>query len=41
VIAVRTEYSGRKDFEIVATLLETLYGSRLKIPLDGVLLIGY
>ena len=41
VIAVRAEYSGRKDFGIIATLLETLYGSRLTIPLNGDLLIGY
>ena len=41
VIAVRVEYNGGKDFESVATLLETLFGSRLDIPLDGILLIGY
>ena len=41
VIAVRAEYKGGKDFESVATMLETLYGSRLQIPLSGVLLIGY
>jgi len=41
VIAVRAEYKGGKDFESVATMLETLYGSRVQIPLDGVLLIGY
>jgi hypothetical protein len=33
VVAVRAEYKGGKDFESVATMLETLYGSRLQIPL--------
>jgi hypothetical protein len=41
VIAVRAEYKGGKDFESVATMLETLYGSRLQIPLSGILLVGY
>ena len=30
------------DFEIVSTFMDTLYSSgRLKVPLDGVLIIGY
>ena len=41
VIAVRAEYKGGKDFESVAKMLETLYGSRLQIPLSGILLVGY
>lgn len=42
VIAVRNIYRGHKDFEIVYTFLETLYiSNRLKLPLKGVLLVGY
>ncbi len=42
VIAVRNEYRGHKDFEIIYTFLETLYiSSRLHLPLKGILLIGY
>ncbi len=42
IIAVRNVYSVRKDFEIVATFFDTLYASdRLKLPLKGVLIIGY
>ena len=41
-IAVRNEYRGKKDFEKVYTFLETLYiNGRLKLPLKGILLIGY
>jgi hypothetical protein len=35
------EYKGGKDFGLVAKMLETLYGSRLQIPLSGILLVGY
>ena len=42
VLAVRNEYRGHKDFEIVYTFLETLYiSNRIQLPLKGVLLIGY
>lgn len=46
VIAVLNEYSGggvvTKDFQEVKTFLETLYiSNRLKLPLKGILLIGY
>lgn len=41
VIAVRQIYKG-KDFQNVIQYLETLYSSnRFKLPLDGVLIIGY
>lgn len=42
VLAVRNEYRGHKDFEIVYTFLETLYiSNRIKLPLTGILLVGY
>ena len=46
VIAVLNEYTGggvvTKDFQEVKTFLETLYiSNRLKLPLKGILLIGY
>ncbi|MCL2168505.1 MAG: hypothetical protein FWB74_00605 [Defluviitaleaceae bacterium] len=42
VLAVRNVYRKKKDFETVYTFLETLYLSgRIKLPLKGVLLIGY
>lgn len=46
VIAVLNEYSGggtvTKDYKEVRTFLETLYiSNRLKLPLKGILLIGY
>ncbi len=42
VIAVRKEYRGRKDFDIIYAFLETLYiSNRLHLPLKGILLIGY
>jgi len=42
IIAVRKEYRGRKDFDIIYTFLETLYiSNRLHLPLTGILLIGY
>ena len=41
-IAVRNRYRGSKDFEKVHTFFDTLYASnRLKLPLNGVLIIGY
>jgi hypothetical protein len=42
VVAVRNVYKGTNDFEKVIGFLNTLYASgRLKLPLDGVLIIGY
>jgi hypothetical protein len=41
-IAVRTVYRGSPDFETVVRFFETLYASgRLRLPLEGVLVIGY
>lgn len=41
-IAVRTLYKGRSDFEVVYTFLDTLYSSgRLRLPLKGILIVGY
>ncbi len=42
VIAVRRIYGKQADFETVNTYLDTLYTSgRLKLPLKGILLVGY
>lgn len=42
VIAVRNDYRGNNDFAKIYTFLETLYVSnRLRLPLKGILLIGY
>ena len=42
VIAVRNDYRGSDDFSKVVSFLETLYASqRLKLPLSGILIIGY
>lgn len=42
VLAVRNLYRGHDDFQRIFTFLETLYiSSRLKLPLKGILLIGY
>lgn len=42
VIAVRNDYRGSDDFSKVVSFLETLYASqRLKLPLTGVLIVGY
>lgn len=42
VIAVRNTYRGKKDFISVTTFIDTLYTSgRLKLPLKGILIIGY
>lgn len=41
-IAIRNDYRGLKDYERTKLFLETLYASnRLKLPLNGLLLIGY
>ena len=41
-IAVRKIYKGGKDFEQVVKFLETLYASnRLRLPLEGILVVGY
>ena len=42
VLAVRNIYRGQKDFKTIFTFLETLYiNGRLKLPLKGIVLIGY
>lgn len=42
IIAVRNNYRGNPDFQNVNIFLDTLYVSdRLKLPLNGVLIIGY
>ena len=42
ILAVRNDYRGHKDFEIVYIFLETLYiSNRIKLPLKGILLVGY
>ena len=42
VLAVRNDYRGHKDFEIIYTFLETLYiSNRIHLPLKGILLVGY
>lgn len=42
VLAVRKIYRGHPDFERVYTFLETLYiSNRIKLPLKGILLVGY
>jgi hypothetical protein len=41
-IAVRNTYRKSKDFDKVYTFLDTLYTSgRLKLPLKGILIVGY
>jgi hypothetical protein len=41
-IAVRNSYRGSGDFETVCRFFDTLYASsRLRLPLEGVLLLGY
>ena len=41
-VALRLDYRGTNDFERAARFFDTLYASnRLKLPLDGILLIGY
>jgi hypothetical protein len=42
VIAVRNSYRGSDDFGKVYTFLETLYiSNRLRLPLTGIVLVGY
>ncbi|MDE5775799.1 MAG: hypothetical protein K2H67_02850 [Treponemataceae bacterium] len=42
VLAVRNVYRTHADFDIVHTFLETMYiSNRIKLPLKGILLIGY
>ena len=42
VIAIRQDYRGSGDFAKVVTFIETIYASnRLKLPLKGLLIIGY
>ncbi len=42
VIAVRNNYRGSNDFGKVNIFFETLYASqRLKLPLKGIMIIGY
>lgn len=42
VLAVRNVYRGHNDYDKIYAFLETLYiSSRLKLPLKGILLIGY
>lgn len=42
VLAVRNQYRKHFDFERVYTFLETLYiSNRIKLPLKGIMLIGY
>lgn len=42
VISVRNIYRTSKDFDKVISFLDTLYASnRLKLPLKGILIIGY
>lgn len=41
-VALRKDYRGTNDFERATRFFDTLYASnRLKLPLDGVLLVGY
>ena len=42
ILAVRNTYRGHDDFERIYTFLETMYiSNRIKLPLKGILLIGY
>ena len=42
VLAVRNFYRGAQDFQRIFVFLETLYiSSRIRLPLKGILLIGY
>lgn len=42
VIAVRSDYRGSNDFEKVCAFIESLYASdRLRLPLEGLLILGY
>jgi len=42
ILAVRNDYRGNDDFTKIFTFIETLYiNGRLKLPLQGIVLIGY
>ncbi|MBL0309571.1 MAG: hypothetical protein IPP77_07835 [Bacteroidetes bacterium] len=42
ILAVRNDYRGNDDFSKIFQFFETLYiNSRLKLPLEGIVLIGY
>lgn len=42
VLAVRNTYAGTDDFQSIFAFIETLYiNGRLKLPLKGIVLIGY
>jgi len=42
ILAVRNNYRGNDGFSKIHLFLETLYiNGRLKLPLQGVILIGY
>ena len=42
VLAVRNQYQGQDDFKQIYVFLETMYiSSRIRLPLKGILLIGY
>lgn len=42
VIAVRNTYRDSEDFSKVVSFFETMYASsRLKLPLKGILIVGY
>lgn len=42
ILAVRNDYRGNDDFSKIFLFLETLYiNGRLKLPLQGIVLIGY
>jgi predicted choloylglycine hydrolase len=42
IIAVRKTYLKNQDFKTVITFFDTLYSSgRLRLPLEGILIIGY
>lgn len=42
ILAVRNDYRGNDDFSKIFAFLETLYiNGRLKLPIEGIVLIGY
>ena len=42
ILAVRNKYRKQDDFESIYTFFETLYiSNRIKLPLKGILLVGY
>jgi hypothetical protein len=42
VIAVRNRSKATKDFDTVCRFMDTMYASdRLRLPLDGILILGY